>query len=76
MQARLDMPDLHTIGRALYGERWQTDLSKALGVSERTVRRWVAGQEPPPGAWADMARVAESKAAELQRLARDMTQGA
>ena len=70
------MPDLHTIGRALYGRAWQRDLAKAMGVSERTMRYLAAGKPMPPGAWADMARVAESKAAELQRLARDMTQGA
>ena len=70
------MPDLHTIGRALYGARWQTDLAKALGVSERTVRRWVAGQPPPPGAWADMARLAEAKATDLARIAKLLEQEA
>ena len=67
------MPDLHTVGRALYGRAWQRDLADALGVSERTVRRWVAGQPPPPGAWADMARVAEGKAATLQGIARALS---
>lgn len=70
------MPDIHAIGRALYGRAWQRDLAEALGVSERTVRRWVAGQAPPPGAWADMAQVAEVKAANLLRLAQDMRKDA
>ena len=70
------MPDIQTIGRALYGARWQTELAKTIGVSERTMRRWAAGQPPPPGAWADMAQVAEVKAANLLRLAQDMRKDA
>ena len=36
-------------GRALYGERWQSELARALGVSERTVRHWAAGRNEPRG---------------------------
>ena len=32
---------LSRIGEALYGDRWQTQLAKAFGISSRTVRRWV-----------------------------------
>lgn len=31
------------LGRALYGERWQRELAGALGVDDRSVRRWAAG---------------------------------
>jgi hypothetical protein len=30
-------------GRALYGERWQSALARDLGVTDRTMRRWLAG---------------------------------
>jgi hypothetical protein len=30
------------------GERWQTALAEYLGVADRTVRRWVAGESPVP----------------------------
>ena len=33
---------------ASYGERWQTDIAKALGVNDRTVRRWASGETPLP----------------------------
>lgn len=66
------MPDLHIIGRALYGRAWQRDLAEALGVSERTVRRWVAGHPVPAGAWADIAGVASRKSAEMKRIAREL----
>ena len=39
---------LAEIGEALYGERWQTALAHELGVADRTVRRWVAGDSPVP----------------------------
>lgn len=37
-------PDLlREAGEALYGARWQSDLARALGVTDRTMRRWLAG---------------------------------
>src|SRR5262245_17906386 len=42
-------PDrLASIGRALYGERWQTSLATDLRVADRTMRRWLAGELPVP----------------------------
>ena len=41
--------DLRKAGRTLFGPRWQSDLARELGVWDRTVRLWVAGQAPPPG---------------------------
>ncbi len=34
-------------GEALYGPRWQSDLARDIGVSDRTMRRWVAGTDTP-----------------------------
>lgn len=49
-------------GAALYGPRWQTDLARALDVSDRTVRRWVAGSDPlPAGVAADLRRLCEAR---------------
>jgi len=46
-------PDLlREAGEALYGARWQSDLARDLGVSDRTVRRWAAGSfAVPAGVW-------------------------
>lgn len=58
-------------GEALYGPRWQTDLARDLRVSDRTVRRWAAGEQPmPPSACADLLRLAQERAALLDSLAR------
>ena len=46
-------PDLlRESGEALYGARWQSDLARDLGVSDRTVRRWAVGSfAVPAGVW-------------------------
>lgn len=37
-------PDqLRAAGEAMYGPRWQRQLSHDLGIAERTMRRWLAG---------------------------------
>lgn len=40
--------ELTAAGEAVYGERWQTKLAEMLGVSTRTLRRWVSGANPIP----------------------------
>jgi hypothetical protein len=50
-----DSEIIRLIGEALFGSQWQSDLAKALGVSSRTVRRWVASEDRPrPGVWQDL----------------------
>jgi hypothetical protein len=67
------MPDLATVGEALFGPRWQTPLAEAMGVSDRTVRRWVAGQTVPPGAWAEIGELCRSRGAALALIAAHLT---
>lgn len=35
--------EFNAIGTALYGSRWTTDLARAMGVTDRAVRRWQTG---------------------------------
>jgi hypothetical protein len=48
--------ELIAAGEALYGKQWQTDLSRALGLSDaRRIRQWISGERPiPVGVWADL----------------------
>lgn len=39
---------LRRTGEALYGERWQSRLSRDLGVTDRTVRNWAAERTDCP----------------------------
>lgn len=59
-------------GEALWGNRWQTDLAEAVGVSDRTVRRWIAGERIPPGVFVDLMRIAMERSAYLDQLAEEM----
>lgn len=65
------MLDLLTqCGQALYGERWQSPLARDLGVADRTMRRWVAGDSPVPvGVHTDLMRLCVERAASLDALA-------
>jgi hypothetical protein len=47
---QLDPDDLAATGRALYGPHWQGQLAAALGVGDRTLRRWLANELPVPDA--------------------------
>ena len=48
--------DLAAAGQALYGDRWQTELARALGLADaRRIRQWMAGERKiPVGVWADV----------------------
>lgn len=45
---KLTKEQLAQSGQALYGERWQTDLAKALTIDSRRVRQWLADERPIP----------------------------
>ena len=60
--------DLARVGQALYGDTWQSDLARALGVNSRTVRRWLAGASPvPDSARAGMLQLLGRRSAEVGR---------
>jgi len=50
---------LREISARLFGNEWQTPLAAALGVSDRTVRRWASGEHAVPDNVAAALAVAE-----------------
>lgn len=65
---------LSRAGEALYGPRWQSELAGELDISDRTMRRWVAGDSPvPPGVYLDLLRMTQERALVLTALANDLT---
>ena len=54
-------------GEALYGPRFQRELAEALGVNERTMRRWVAGDTSPPESLLDDLKALVRERVELLR---------
>lgn len=70
MDARDNRHDLLvSIGQALYGSQWQSDMARDLDTSDRTVRRWVAGAPIPPGVFVDLMRILQERALILDDLA-------
>lgn len=63
MQARrMTSDDLAIRGRSLYGARWQTSLAQDLGIADRTLRRWIAGDSPiPEGIESELRRLLEER---------------
>lgn len=43
----IDAETLKTVGEALYGPLWQSEMARNIGVNDRTVRRWASGARIP-----------------------------
>jgi hypothetical protein len=66
-QSAMTPEQLTGYGRLLYGAEWQTPLAEALGVADRTVRRWVGGDSPiPAGIPAELLELLEAHRAKLE----------
>ena len=64
---------LRRAGEALYGSRWQSDLARTLGVGDRRVREWAAGdRRTPPGVWADIASLLRQRQSDISTLLADL----
>lgn len=64
---------LRRCGKLLYGDRWQSDLARALDVNDRRVRQWIAGERPiPSGVWADVAGLLRQRQEEGLALLREL----
>lgn len=55
-------------GQALYGSHWQADLARDLEVSDRTVRRWVAGDDVPEGVYLDLLQICSRRVSQIADL--------
>ena len=60
---------LREVGEAIYGPRWQSELSRALAVSDRTMRRWLAGvNDVPDAVRAELRVLAQGRRKALDRV--------
>lgn len=59
---------LRTLAVAIYGERWQHAVARDLGLHQRQITRWVAGDYQPSAHHIEqLTSVAEAKAAQLTK---------
>lgn len=67
-------PDLlRAAGEALYGPRWLSDLSRDLGVTYRTIRRWDAGEfEIPATVAAELRALLKARATAMAAVRRKL----
>lgn len=63
---------LERTGRALYGQQWQSDLARDIGVSDRTVRNWAAGTAMKASAWAQIQDICLERVGELATVVKEM----
>ena len=62
---------LATVGSALYGPTWQTRLANAIGVNDRTVRRWYAGEMTIPSTLrVELLQLAEGRRGDIDEAIR------
>ncbi len=60
---------LERAGEALYGPRWQSELARAINVSDRTMRRWVAEPyEIPSTVWDEIGALLGRRRAEIDAV--------
>lgn len=64
---------LREAGEALYGARWQSGLARDLNVSDRTVRRWAAGDfDIPENVWTELAHLVRERRKVLTEIGRKL----
>lgn len=63
-----EIKKLTTVGKALYGDRFQSDLTRALGLSDsRRMRQWLSGDRPIPiGVWGDLKALLKKRQQTIQ----------
>jgi hypothetical protein len=71
--AVISTDELAHIGRALFGDQWQTPLAAALDRSDRSVRELAVGERPIDAELAkELARLCEERVEKLARIARQL----
>ena len=64
---------LRKAGEALYGERWQADMTTALGLGDpRRIRQWLSRSRPiPDGVWKDLYELLEARKLNIDLLLKE-----
>lgn len=64
---------LREAGEAIFGPRWQSELARELNVTDRTMRRWVAGEfSIPQAVSAELRGILKAKGAAMAAVRRKL----
>ena len=62
---------LQAVGESLYGPRWQSEVGRALGITEGMVRKYLRGESSIPApSWAVLAALLAKRRTSLAGLAK------
>jgi hypothetical protein len=65
---------LRAVGEVIWGPHWRREMVSALGVGDRPLRRWAAGEvEPPPGVWRELLATIEERQQQLTAVRNELT---
>jgi hypothetical protein len=72
---------IRVVGEALWGPRWQSDMAHHLGIGDRTIRRWAAGEtQPAEPLWGKLLAAIDERQEQLaqirEKIARYLKPGA
>lgn len=65
---------LRKAGEAMFGPRWQTDLARALKLSDaRRIREWIKGDRKiPDGIWPEVVELLKFRKIKIDAVLKDM----
>lgn len=65
---------LISAGQLLFGERWQTELARALGLTDgRRIRQWLSGDRPiPVGILDDLRELLEDRSSKMELIVKQI----
>lgn len=74
----LSRQTLRECGEALFGASWQTDLARALRISDaRRIREWLTEDRSiPPGVWPELVTLMQQRGAALYALCAQIAEAA
>lgn len=72
MRVWMRTDDLRAAGEALYGEQWQSDMARALGIAPRRIREWIERDAPPRWVRAEIYALLMAKSRETAAMAAEL----
>ena len=60
---------IKSVGPALFGRNWQSELADWLAVNRKTIRRWMSGEDEPRAVmWTELLEITQERHAQLAEL--------
>lgn len=60
---------IKSVGPALFGRNWQSELADWLAVNRKTIRRWMSGEDEPRSAvWKELLEITQERHVQLAEL--------